>query len=302
MVCSSKKLWLAAREELGLEGILPLANYDMSSAGLGNCVTARGIYELHNPGSAAIQIKMFSSINMSTATTVTKRLTLSDGDSAINVGDSLKDIVELESLKHALRALCTAAQLVCPWNHSFMALHGFLHSSQFGAKELQGQKDRVPALVDFVNAVFRMNANAWIQQEEFLSAGELKATWGDFIANRPSALLSPQLENSSGNVFNQRGGYNRGKQNFRGGRGGRGGSFYNSGAGTQQQANMPNTNVPPPAPQQPMTICQGYNNNTCQNHYSACFLPSGERAFHVCDVIKNSGRQCRGYHRKDQHR
>ena len=88
---------------MDLYGLLPLANYDMATAGLGNCVTAKGIFELHNPGSTAIQIKMFSSVNMSTSTTVTSSLTLAD------VGDSLKEIVEMESLKHAMRALCTAA-------------------------------------------------------------------------------------------------------------------------------------------------------------------------------------------------
>ncbi len=41
-VCSAKKLWLAAREALGLEGISPLSNYDLASTDLGGCVTARG--------------------------------------------------------------------------------------------------------------------------------------------------------------------------------------------------------------------------------------------------------------------
>jgi hypothetical protein len=73
----------------------------MSTVGLGGCVTNPGWTELHNPASTSICLKMFSSSNMGSVTTGTKRLTLADGEAAINVGEHLKEIVHMEEFKHA---------------------------------------------------------------------------------------------------------------------------------------------------------------------------------------------------------
>lgn len=295
VVCSSKKLWLAAREVIGMDGLVPLATYDMVSAGLGNCVTPRGLYELHRPGSSALQIKMFSSVNLSTSAVLTRRVTLADNDSAIDIGDGLKEILDLDTLQRACRALCTAAQLVCPWNHSFLAIQGFLHTAQFGGKDLPNNADRIPALVDFINTVFSLNANAWIQKEPYLAAGELKATWLDFIANRPSALLNDGSGSSGGGGY-----YNRGGGAARGGRPWRGHSS-NSSPYTTSGPLYPNTAVPPPT-QPPLLICRNYNLGTCRNHHSDCKLFSGDRAHHVCDVFRPNGKQCRGFHSRANHK
>jgi hypothetical protein len=114
-VCSSKKLWLAARDIIGLEGIVPLSSYDMATVGLGGCVTNRGWVEIHNPASTSLSLKMFSSANMGSATAGTKRLTLADGEAAINVGEHLKEIVHMEELKHAIHAAGRAMAMALPW-------------------------------------------------------------------------------------------------------------------------------------------------------------------------------------------
>ncbi len=43
VACAAKKLWREAREIIPLEGYPPLSNYDLSSIGLGGCVTMRGL-------------------------------------------------------------------------------------------------------------------------------------------------------------------------------------------------------------------------------------------------------------------
>jgi hypothetical protein len=194
-VCSSKKLWLAARDIIGLEGIVPLSSYDMATVGLGGCVTNRGWVEIHNPASTSLSLKMFSSANMGSATAGTKRLTLADGEAAINVGEHLKEIVHMEELKHAIRAAGRAMAMALPWNRSVDAIDGWLHNSNYGLADLNGRPDRVPLLVDFINYVFNMNANAWQQREPFLGTGDIKTLWGEWFGSRPASYLSVQNYN-----------------------------------------------------------------------------------------------------------
>jgi hypothetical protein len=132
-------MWLAARDAIGLDGIIPLSNYDMTVTSLRGCVTVRGWIKLHNLGSTNLSLKLFSSANIGGATAGTKRLTLADGDGGINVGEIMKEVADMETLKHAVRALCQAAHFAMPWNLSFAALDGFLHLSNYGASELSGR-------------------------------------------------------------------------------------------------------------------------------------------------------------------
>ncbi len=69
--CSAKKLWREVREVIPLEGIPSLSNYDLTSIGLGGCITMRGFKEMHNPGSPHITLKLFSSSNMGSSTGAT---------------------------------------------------------------------------------------------------------------------------------------------------------------------------------------------------------------------------------------
>jgi hypothetical protein len=292
--CSAKKLWMAAREVIGLEGITPLSNYDMAATGLGGCVTARGWLELHNPASTNLSIKLFSSANIGGATSATKRLTLVDGDGAINVGENLKEISDMESFKHAVRALCRAAHFAMPWNFSFAALDGFLHSSNYCAAELSGRPDRASILVDFSNYILGLNAAAWQQKEPFNTSGEIKTQWSEWFGSRPAALLKSATED---NAF--RGG-KAGRGGFQGGKGAfnQGHSGPQTGGGQKRSglsAGGQNTG-------QNIQVCRRYNNGICPNHYSSCFLNNGVKLYHICDVTNAKGEQCRGYHPRQQHR
>jgi hypothetical protein len=157
-VCSSKKLWLAAHEVIGLEGVVPLSSYDMATVGQGSCVINRSWTELHNPASTSFSLKMFSSSNMATATAGTKRLILADQEAAINVGEQLKEIIHMEEFKHAIRAVGRAMAMALPWNRSIDAIDGWLHNSNYELADLNRRPDRVP--LHFGNYVFNLNANA----------------------------------------------------------------------------------------------------------------------------------------------
>jgi hypothetical protein len=113
-VCTSKKLWLDARDAIGLEGVLPLSSYNMAMVGLGGGVSKHGWTELHNPASTSLSVKMFCSSDMGTPSAGTKHLTLDDSGAAINVGEHLKEIVHMEELKHASCAASRAMAMALP--------------------------------------------------------------------------------------------------------------------------------------------------------------------------------------------
>jgi hypothetical protein len=47
--CSATKLWLTARETIGLNGHPPISTNDMQTVGLAGFITARGWCEIANP-------------------------------------------------------------------------------------------------------------------------------------------------------------------------------------------------------------------------------------------------------------
>ena len=153
-VTSGTGMWLAARKVIGLEGLTPLANYDLACIGLSGSVTTKGCIEAHNPGSQNLCLKQFSPENLSTTAGAARKFTLADDDGAISVGEHMKEITEMATLQHAMRALCGLTRLIMPRNLSFEAIHGFLYATNFGLPELKDDPLRVPKLVKFINYVF----------------------------------------------------------------------------------------------------------------------------------------------------
>jgi hypothetical protein len=307
--CSAKKLWREAREVIPLEGIPPLSNYDMTAIGLGGCITMRGFKEIHNPGSPHITLKLFSSSNMGSSTAATKRLTLADGDRSVSIGDNMREVSDMNELKLAVRAMCRAAQLILPWNMSFNAIDGFLHTSNYGHTDLNGRPNRAQILTDFVNYVLGLNAAAWVQKEDFLTSGEIKTIWGEWFGSRPASLLSvnqqdkenqPQQQPSGGGHGGSGGGAGRGRGRGRGG-------FRHGNQSSQPAANTaPNFTTPPPPVQHSSNsgqlICRRYNYGNCPNTAATCALPSGTRLYHRCDAFNAQGNPCNGGHPRINHR
>jgi hypothetical protein len=303
MACLAQKMWMAAREEHGLEGILPLANYDMAVAGLGGCVTARGWQELHNPASTHLTIKLFSASNLGSSTGNTRRFTLAGDEDGISIGDHLKEIEDLGELQQAMRVLCLAAHLALPWNHSFNALHGYLHTSKWGLAELAGNSRRAATLTKFVNHVLGLNAEAWQLKNQFMSIGELKTRWTEWLATRPTS------EYSSGPTHS----YLPANPNQ-----GQAGSQFSKSArrkaarNQQHQFTLPNLSTPPPTQQNQgqqggrlgskPKYCRKFNAGTCLNAAGSCFLASGTALLHLCDKENGQGGVCHQNHAKIHHR
>jgi hypothetical protein len=313
MVASGTNIWLMARDIIGLEGLVPLANYDLACIGLHGSVSTRGCIEAHNPGSTNLCLKMFSPVNISTTAGAARKFTLADDDGAVSVGEHMQEIKAMNTFEHAIRALCGITRLIMPWNLSFEAINGFLHATSFGLPELENDPDRVGKLVRFVNYVLGMNAASWQRKEPFLTCGALKQEFGTYLhcqaAGAPKHVAmaatyqpatQPQNKNIGGGGGGNRGGrfsrpfYGSGYQGQGGGQG-RGGQHFGGGSqhggrGGQQGGGGAN-----------MVLCQNFNKGTCQNHYSNCHLWSGLRVFHLCSARKADGKICRERHPANQH-
>ena len=186
-ICSAQELWLQAREVIGPAGIPPVANYDLASVGLSGYVTTRGWVEIHNPGSSSMALKLFSMANVNNKVAATRRISLANNEDTLEVGDSLKEVCDLQEFQRALRAAREAMAFALPWNHSVAALEGFLASSNFLAKPLGGKTNRVSILTNFVDHVFALNGDRWRNKQGFLTVLELSSLWSIWAAGRVEA-------------------------------------------------------------------------------------------------------------------
>jgi hypothetical protein len=188
--CSTVRLWLAAREVLGLEPFKSVSSYDMTSVGLAGHVSARGWAELHCPASTKLSIKMFS-INICVARASKK---LVDEDIIMEIGE----------FKLALRTLRTAMSFVMPWNFSILALEGFYFQTNFCANDLSGVDKKSWMLVKFTDYVLAQNADRWRDAEPFLTAGELKTAWASFFGSQPLATVQNKFKKEAPRKFDPR--------------------------------------------------------------------------------------------------
>jgi hypothetical protein len=330
-VTSGPALWLMARKVIGLEGLTPLANYDLACMGLAGSVTLKGCIEAHNPGSQNLCLKQFSPENLSTTAGAARKFTLADDDGAISVGEHMKEITEMATLQHAMRALCGLTRIIMPWNFSFEAIHGFLYASNFGLPELKDDPLRVPKLVKFVNYVLGVNAAAWQREEAFLTCGQLKQEFSVYLQCQVSGAFVPAAPTSSAQPHNQqkqggkgrgggggggyrgggsfRGGFNRGRGGFQYGSG-RGGFHHNGGGGGGANqggggGGNPLYNSIPGGywtPSGYVILCKRFNLGNCKNSANNCALPTGAKAHHLCAGRKANGDICKEQHAYVDHK
>jgi len=313
---------------------MPLANYDLACMGLSGSVTLKGCIEAHNPGSQNLCLKQFSPENLSTTAGAARKFTLADDDGAVSVGEHMKEITEMHTLQHAMRALCGLTRLIMPWNLSFEALHGFMYASNWGLPELQGDPLRVQKLVKFANYVLGMNAAAWQREEPFLTCGALKQEFGTYLQCQSSGAFVPAAPSFHHGGNHQQKQHNRGRGGRGGfrynggggrfnGRGGRGGFQYgNGGRGGFQHGGYPSGGGGNPhthssgnnaamygtlpggywTPTGYVVLCKNYNIGVCKNGAQSCYLPSGTQAAHLCAAKKANGDICKEQHAAIDHK
>jgi hypothetical protein len=196
--CSNQAMWLQAREELGLNGVVPLGNYDLDSVGCGGCVSPKAWWIIHNPSSSELKLKLFLMSNISSSSLSSKRISIEDGDS-LNIGESLRDVADMDAFRCALNTAREAMASALPWNRSISALAGFFVNNNYCAADLGNNPKKATILADFCDYVFSRNALNWENFQPFLSTDDLAHTWAAWKAKRAAFFTAPERKKGQQN-------------------------------------------------------------------------------------------------------
>ena len=124
--CSMADIWLKGREIVGPKGSTPVSSYDLDTIGCGGCVTARGWKEIHDPSSQELRLKHFYLPNVAGASVSSKKVTVGESGEEFCIGESLKEIGDLDGYRGALNSMREAMASALPWNRSVSAIVGFM--------------------------------------------------------------------------------------------------------------------------------------------------------------------------------
>jgi len=191
-ICSNPELWLAGRRIHGDKGPAALGAYDLDSVGCGGCVTAKGWEALHNPASSELKLKMFYLPNVTNTSVSAKRLAFESGEE-LSLGESLKEIGDLESYRTALNTAREALHSVMPWNRSISAIVGFMHNTNYLEEALGKNPKRAAILSEFTDYIFGRNALNWENGVSFLTAEEIHHAWNQWRGKR-AALFARSFD------------------------------------------------------------------------------------------------------------
>jgi len=190
LCCSNQEAWLQAKGSLSQEGVVAIGCYDMDSIGCGGCVTPKGWLELHNPGSIELKLKHFYMPNVGSCASTGKRVSVEDGSDAINIGDNMKEIADMEGFRSALNAAREAMTSALPWNRSISAILGFMNNNNYCQADLQGNGCRASILTEFVDYIFSRNAMNWSNNQAFLTTDELSHVWSTWKGKRAFSIMA----------------------------------------------------------------------------------------------------------------
>ena len=190
--CAKQELWLLARKFLGNKEVVPLGRYDMDSVGCGGCVTPRAWLVIHNPSSQELKLRHFYLPNVGSSGLSAKKVALEDGGDALSIGESMKEIADMDGFRTALNTAREAMATALPWNHSIAAIVGFMMNSNFCQGDLQGVTRKAQVLAEFVDYILGRNALNWENCQPFLSTDELAHVWSMWKGKRV-ALFSAKM-------------------------------------------------------------------------------------------------------------
>ncbi len=174
-VGNSQDLFVQARKVLGIAGLDPISNYETVSTGLNGYIGAKVWHEIHSPSSKVLSIRMLTDSAVKTAWL------------AVDKVGEMKEFETIHELRMAVVALDAAIHKAMPWNAAFSTLAIFLHSVNFGEKELEGKNNKLSFLADFIDEVIRFNAQAWDEERYFMSSQEVAAKWSALLLRRFAA-------------------------------------------------------------------------------------------------------------------
>ncbi len=188
--CPNTSLWLEARRILGDKGVTPLGNYDLDSVGCGGCVTPRGWQELHNPASQELKLKLFYLPNVANSGLSAKKVNLHTGDEALSIGESLKEIADMDGYRSALNTAREAMASALPWNRSISAVVGFMMNTNYLQADLGGNQRRAQILTEFTDHVFGRNGLNYENGHPFLTTDDLAQVWSNWRGKRSALFLN----------------------------------------------------------------------------------------------------------------
>ena len=186
----------AAKQILKPGGVKPTKDYDMEFFGLSGSITDRGWYEIHNPGSEMMNLKMFSRANSGVASDSSRAsFSLLHSGEGVGITESLVEISSMVDFKEALRCYITASYMAVPWYPAPIALLNFLETNNY-FKSLFPEKELASVLTKFTNETMHKNAKAWQSHNSPpLSAESLLLSWHFFLSRNTSvnsSIFSPQ--------------------------------------------------------------------------------------------------------------
>jgi hypothetical protein len=86
---------------------------------------------MHNPANPNLKLKHFSSTNVGSSSLSSRRITLAEGDHAVDINESFRELEHMADFKAALRVDMKAMTIVLPFNHSISAIESFMDSSVY---------------------------------------------------------------------------------------------------------------------------------------------------------------------------
>lgn len=182
--CPMADLWQRGREVVGPKGPKAIGNYDMDAVGCGGCVTAKGWSLLHDPSSQDLRIKHFYLPNVAGTSLSSKRVTIGDSGEDFSIGDSLKEINDLDGYRGALNVMREAMASVMPWNRSISAIVGYMCNTNYLQSDLSNNPKRACILAEFTDYVLGRNALNWDNGQSFITTDEMAHIWGNWKGKR----------------------------------------------------------------------------------------------------------------------
>lgn len=139
-VASTQSLYVAAAKMWPNKPLIPLKSYDFSAINVTNVITNKGFEEIHNPGSTAISIKMFSKENFKKSAGGAANWSIGHNEAGlpvVNVPECFTEIANMAQFHSAFFALYVLKKRACPWDHSLDVLwEYFINNDWFSGMDI----------------------------------------------------------------------------------------------------------------------------------------------------------------------